>query len=175
VLIRDLNYNEITELAELAKKTYAETFGDSMSSEDLAIEFEVNRFEKYFKSVFNVDTILVAIISSKIAGYIQLSDAKVNIKNGPKPTNKDKAVNALYVGADYQSKGVGRSLMDAAFTHNYLQHAKNIYIDVWDKNTKALNFYKKYGFKVVGICDVIVNGKCVDEDLVLMRPFNLQG
>ncbi len=117
----------------------------------------------------NNDTILIAIMNDKLVGYVQLSDVKIDIQ-GMKPGPNDQAVNAIYVQSDYQGKGIGRMLMDAAFEHPRFGGADNIFVDVWDENRRAVAFYLKYGFEIVGKCDVTVDGKVVGDDLVLMRP-----
>lgn len=78
-------------------------------------------------------------------------------------------MNAVYIHSDYQGQGIGRALMDAAFDHPRFAQAENIFIDVWEENTRALEFYLKYGFDTVGTCDVTVEGTVVGSDLVLMR------
>jgi hypothetical protein len=59
--------------------------------------------------------------------------------------------------------------MDVAFESPRFQQAENIYIDVWDENERAVDFYLRYGFEVIGKCDFIVDGKCLGQDLVLKR------
>ena len=170
--IRDLEDNDIPALAALAAKTYTETFGHSFSAEDLAAEIKATRSQDYFRAAMKEDTILLAVDGDRIAGYVQLSDVKINVK-GAEVKDGDQAVNAIYIHADYQGQGIGRALMDAAFVHPRFKNASNIFIDVWDKNERALNFYLNYGFKVVGKCEVVTDGEVTGHDLVLARPLRL--
>jgi ribosomal protein S18 acetylase RimI-like enzyme len=169
VHIRELQKDDIPALAKLAAKTFTETFGHSFTPEELEKQIEETRSEPYFRSVTNGDTILVAIIDDELAGYVQLGDVNVDVQ-GVKPRPGDQAVNAIYIHSDYQGQGIGRALMDAAFEHPRFQKAENIFIDVWDENNPAVDFYLKYGFGIVGKCDVTVDGKVVGYDLALMRP-----
>jgi ribosomal protein S18 acetylase RimI-like enzyme len=167
--IRELQKGDIPELAELAAKTFTETFGHSFTPEELETQIRETKSETCFQSAMNGDTILIAVTDDRLAGYIQLSDVKVDVQ-GVKPGPNDQAVNAVYIHSDYQGQGIGRALMDAAFDHPRFAKAENIFIDVWDENKRAVDFYLKYGFEIVGKCDVTVDGKVVGYDLVLMRP-----
>jgi ribosomal protein S18 acetylase RimI-like enzyme len=169
MMIRPLNDNDIPALADLAAKTFTETFGYSFTPEELETQLKETRSEEYFRSVIGKDTILLAIQGERLAGYVQLSDLKVEVQ-GIEPSPNDQAINAIYIHSDFQGQGIGKTLMDAAFDHPRFQKADNIFIDVWDENKTAVQFYLKYGFEVVGKCDVTIDGKVVGYDLVLMRP-----
>jgi ribosomal protein S18 acetylase RimI-like enzyme len=165
--IRELQKGDIPALAELAAKTFSETFGHSFTAEDLERQVEETRSETYFRSVMDNDTLLVALMDERLAGYVQLSDVKFDVQ-GIKPGPSDQAVNAIYVHSDYQGRGVGWALMDAAFDHPRFKNAESIFIDVWDENKRAVDFYLKYGFEIVGECDVTVDGRIVGCDLVMI-------
>ena len=53
-------------------------------------------------------------------------------------------IGALFVEKNYQSQGIGKSLID---------YARNLYdnlsLAVYKENEKALEFYKKMGFKII--------------------------
>jgi len=54
----------------------------------------------------------------------------------------------IYVLPEYQSKGIGNSLITKAF--KWLGDAKTIFVNVVEYNLKAINFYKKQGFIETG-------------------------
>jgi ribosomal protein S18 acetylase RimI-like enzyme len=167
--IRELEHNDIPALADLAAKTFTETFGHSFTAEELEAQLKETRSEECFRSAIDTDTILLALKDERLAGYVQLSDVKVNVQ-GATPGPNDQAINAIYIHSDFQGQGIGKSLMDTAFEHPRFKKAENIFIDVWDENKRAVQFYLKYGFEIVGQCDVTVDNKIVGHDLVLMRP-----
>jgi ribosomal protein S18 acetylase RimI-like enzyme len=166
MIIRELESGDIAALSALARKTYTETFGHTFTPSDLALYLENMRSEAYFRSILDRDTILVAIDGAAIIGYVQICDLSLPVKTA---TAYDQQLNALYVHADYQGKGVGKSLMDAALKHPRLQNAENIYLDVWAENVKALNLYRRYGFEVIGETPVIVASRVLGSDLVMVR------
>lgn len=168
MIIRPVQREDIPELSMLARKTYSETFGHTMTQRELEVELEATRSEKYFNSVIESVEILVAIIEDRLAGYIQICDVRYDPKS-IEYTENDQAIHAIYVHSDFQGKGVGRALMDAAFQSQRTKSADNVYIDVFEENTRAVNFYHNYGFKNVGTIDVIIDGVKVGYDLVLMK------
>jgi ribosomal protein S18 acetylase RimI-like enzyme len=127
-----------------------------------------SRSEKYFKSVIGRDTILIALEDSRVIGYIQISDIRYKVE-GVEVSEGDQAIHSIYVDTEHQGKGVGRALMDAAFNHPRIRGAEKIFIDVYEENTRALKFYKKYGFTPVGRIDVEIDGVVIGYDLVLMK------
>ena len=51
---------------------------------------------------------------------------------------------------DYQHQGIGTRLMDALTEHLREKKVKGVMLIVGRKNTKGINFYKKYGFSDLG-------------------------
>src|SRR3989338_172078 len=163
--IREVKESDIPALSQLAKRVFIDTFKDSLTKEDLEAELELNRSESYFREVINKDVILVAEEKGGLAGYVQFGEVEIPEIN---PEEGDQELRRIYVATEFQGKGIGRQLMDAAFSHPHLGNARNIYIDVWDKNEKAVNFYKKYGFKEFGKTDVYIGSKYIGQDLIMV-------
>ena len=169
--IREAQSNDLSALSKLAHKTYSETFGHSMSAEELQTELQSNKSETYFKNAIEKtgNTFLIAETNNTIIGYIGLRDPNFTM-TGRQPKSKDQALNGIYVDSNHQGQGIGRKLMDAAFNYPRFLNAENIYLSVWEENKPAYNFYLTYGFKLVGEREIIINDKIVGHDLVLMRP-----
>lgn len=168
MIIREAESKDIQAISRIARKTYAETFGDGISPEQLEYILESTRSEAYFRSVMGKDLIFVAVQYTRVVGYIQISDARYNVKE-VEISEGNQAIHAIYVDSEYQSRGIGKALMDTAFRHPRITDAENVFIDVYEENTRALNFYRKYGFQPVGKVDVEVNGEVIGYDLVLMH------
>jgi ribosomal protein S18 acetylase RimI-like enzyme len=167
--IREAQRSDVPALSKLARRTYAETFGDGLTLDELSSVLETTRSEKYFSSVIGADTILVAVEGERLVGYVQISGVRYSVE-GAAITERDQAIHAMYVASGHQGRGVGRSLMDAAFKHPRIVGAENVYIDVYEKNARALRFYRGYGFREAGTIDVVIDGKKVGCDLVLVKP-----
>lgn len=165
MIIRPVQADDIAALSSLASRTYAETFGASMSVEDLAAQLKATRSEDYFRNALREDTIIVAVIDRAIVGYVQLSDVRIPI-DGAEPL--DQELFGLYVRSDLQRRGIGRALMDAALAHDRFKRARNVWLDVWDENARAIALYTRYGFAPAGRRDFVVDGRVVGSDLVMV-------
>jgi ribosomal protein S18 acetylase RimI-like enzyme len=165
VIIRPVSVDETAALAALAARTYAETFGASMSREDLEAQLQATRSADYFRSALQEDTILVAVIDGAIVGYVQLSDVRIPVEG---VTSADQELFALYVSGERQGQGIGKALLEAALAHVRLARAPRIFLDVWDANTRAIGLYTHYGFRPAGRRDFVVDGRVVGSDLVMM-------
>ena len=168
--VREATSDDLADISLVAATTYSDAYGSSLSHEQLSAELAVSRSVGYFRSAMLTDTILVSEEGGRLVGYVQLSEVRAKPQNAPLPTKQDQAINALYVHPEFQGRGHGRALMDAAFRHPRLREARNVYIDVWPQNERALALYRKYGFEAVGVSAVMVGGEPAGHDLVLMRP-----
>lgn len=55
----------------------------------------------------------------------------------------------IAVHRDFQGMGVGKKLMEFCLSKLKEQDVKEVYLDVSVKNSRAINFYKSYGFYVL--------------------------
>jgi diamine N-acetyltransferase len=163
--IREAREADLRSLAELAKRTWADAFGSSVSPDQEAAELAETRSEEYFRAALAYDTILVAELDGALAGYAQLGDVaipEVDIRAG------DQSLRRLYVDTHLQGRGIGRRLLRAALAHPRLAAARRVFTSVWEQNEPALRLYESFGFGRVGTTRVVIGGKEVGDDLVLM-------
>lgn len=57
-------------------------------------------------------------------------------------------VDQLSVNPEYQGKGYGKQLLQAAFDLAHSENIRRVILDVWDFNTHAIDFYKDQGFRI---------------------------
>ncbi|MDF2461434.1 MAG: hypothetical protein K0S68_837, partial [Candidatus Saccharibacteria bacterium] len=69
-MIRPVGASDLPALADVAQRTYADSFGDTYTPEELVKELEQNRSEAYFrKALEQGDVILVAELKGQIVGF----------------------------------------------------------------------------------------------------------
>lgn len=163
--IRVANASDIPALARLARETYIETFGQTMSQEELVQALE-SRSEEYFRSVFDKDTILIAEENNQLIGFIQFGEVTYDTIQA---SDSDLELNKIYVDKFQQGRGIGKQLMEAMLSHERSQNIKNIYLDVYAQNDKAIGLYTKYGFEIIGKTPFEVDGKVLGYDLLMKR------
>lgn len=86
---------------------------------------------------------------------------------------KHVGVITLMVNSDYQDKGVGSLLMDKLINLSESLNVIRLELCVFRDNYKAINLYKKFGFKEEGIKvkSALKNGEYIDE--IMMARINL--
>jgi ribosomal protein S18 acetylase RimI-like enzyme len=164
--IRSATAGDVRDLAALAKRTWSDAFGSSVSPDEEAAELEKTRSEGYFIAALRRDTILVADSNGALVGYVQFGDVnipEVDVRPG------DQELHRVYVDTALQGRGLGRRLMYAALQHPRLAEATRVYLSVWDKNERAIHLYKSLGFQTVGTTTFVIGSGEVAVDLVMVR------
>ena len=109
--------------------------------------------------------------------YIAEEDGKVIglgiLMNHGNLRKKHVGVITLMVNSDYQNKGIGSILMDKLINLSESLNIIRLELCVFRDNYKAINLYKKFGFKEEGIKikSALKNGEYVDE--IMMARINL--
>lgn len=152
-MIRPARDDDVPALADLAARTWAAAFGNSVAPENEAAELEETRSEAYFHEALRHDTILVAEVDGALRGYVQFDDERLH---------------RLYVDSDRQGRGLGRELLEAALGHPRLAAAERIEVQVWEENERALRLYERYGFERAGTTRFAIGDEVV-EDVVMVR------
>jgi Acetyltransferases len=70
----------------------------------------------------------------------------------------------VWVAPEYRGKGVARDLMDAVFKWASKNRFHTIQATITEGNTRALKFYRKYGFTIAN--EISVDSS---DDIVLVR------
>ena len=109
--------------------------------------------------------------------YVAEEDGKVLglgiLMNHGNLRKKHVGVITLMVNSDYQNKGIGSLLMDKLINLSESLNIIRLELCVFRDNYKAINLYKKFGFKEEGIKikSALKNGEYADE--IIMARINL--
>jgi len=154
-------------LSDLAAETYSAAFGHSFNADDLAAEVQANLTEACFERYIDEDIVLIGEADARVVGYVQFGAGGTLAEAA---SASDREVRRIYVHPDCQRQGIGTRLMDAAFSHPELKCARDVYLDVWERNHGALSFYTRYGFDVIGARRFdVASGAATDPDLIMVR------
>jgi len=167
MIIRPAGTKDVATLAAFARRTYADAFGHSFSAEDLAAHLATSLADGYFHQALAEDVFLLAESEGRLIGFVQFGPVRIPAAAaGP----EDRELRRIYVLAEFQNQGTGRRLMEAALGHPGLRAARNVYLDVWEKNDKAHRLYERYGFTVIGAHGLATaSGVAHDQDLIMVR------
>lgn len=163
--IRPVTEADLPPLADLARRTWLDAFGDSVSADDAAAEAEDTRSEEYFRAALRTDTILVAEADGQLVGYVKFGEVEIpEVDAEP----GDGGLHRVYVETAQHGRGIGRELVHAALSHPRLQAAPRVYLQVWEENRTAVGLYESLGFRTVGTTRVTIGTNEVGDDLVMV-------
>lgn len=139
--IKRVELYDVEKLERISKLTFKETFGDENTKQDMDEYFEQNMNYNIFKDDLLKDGIEYYILynGSNEVGYI-----KLNIKD-----DVCKLVR-IYVLSEHHSNGYGQALLDYAKKVAKVNKLNTIELGVWEHNLKAIKFYEKNKFKIIG-------------------------
>jgi diamine N-acetyltransferase len=143
--IRRIAIEDIEELQKIGRQTFEETFAASNSAENMNTYLEEGfSNEKLTAELQNENSELYfAELDGRVIGYLKLNF-------GPSQTElkDDKAIEIerIYVVKEFHGKKVGQVLYEKAIQVAIDKGADYVWLGVWEKNERALTFYKKNGF-----------------------------
>jgi diamine N-acetyltransferase len=159
-------------LAALATKTFADAFAADNRPEDLQAHLESSygvAQQSQELSDPNEITLLVFAAETLIAF------AQVRRKIPPACVTQSQAieVHRFYVDRLAHGKGVAQVLMAAVKAAAKEFDAKHLWLSAWERNPRAVAFYAKMGFEIVGSADFMVGSDVqTDHIMVAVLPPN---
>lgn len=145
IRIQKVEASDVFLLREIAIKTFSETFSnenlennmriyltDSFSIEKLSNELEDSNSEFYFALYDNIPV-----------GYLKL---RFESPQTNKFDTKAIEIERIYVLKDFHGKCVGQNLLSYTIEIARKRLFEWIWLGVWEKNKRAINFYEKNGF-----------------------------
>ena len=136
-------------LFELGARTFYDTFTQDNTPEDMDAYLKKSFSpEIQFNELSQPDVIFLIAESESIpVGYAQLIlNSKDESTKGARPLE----LRRIYASREYIGKGVGKQLMKATISEARQRDCDCIWLGVWQKNQRAIDFYKKWGFREVG-------------------------
>jgi diamine N-acetyltransferase len=136
-------------LAEFARRTFYEAFAPMNSPENMEAYMSQNfTLQKFSAQLADPGaTFLIAEIEATPVAFAKLYDGEVpDCVGGFAPVEIER----FYVDREFHGKGVAQTLMQACLDRAIQSGHGTVYLGVWDNNHRAIAFYRKYGFDVVG-------------------------
>jgi diamine N-acetyltransferase len=167
VTLRSATPADAAELAEFARRCFAETFGPSNTPEDLALHLSYTYSPELQRRELSNPRFATILAESegKLAGYGQLRETPA-----PASVTSPNPIELLrfYVDSSWHGRGVARLLMEAVFAMARSRGAASVWLAVWQENPRAIAFYSKQGFRTVGSQEFLL-GTDVQLDWVMAR------
>lgn len=149
ITVRRANTDDAKMLADLGARTFHETFAADNSPEDMAtyLAAAFNLEQQTAELVEDDSTFLIAEVDGLAAGY-----AKLHAGQPPDGISGTKPIELvrLYVEKKWLGRGVGEVLMRTCLDEALRAGFDTIWLGVWERNSRAQAFYRKWDFRAVG-------------------------
>lgn len=164
------NAETAAQLAALGRQTFHETFAADNSAADLAAYLD-SAFgpDKQLAELQNLrNTFLLARLGPELVGYAKLHLHSMLGHDTGKVPAPVLEIERLYVLKDWIGTGLGAALMRRALEEARQHQCRSVVLGVWERNTHALEFYRRFGFKPIGQHEFVL-GSDVQTDLILRK------
>lgn len=167
ITIREATKDDSLLIANLSHQTFRDAFGPDNTKEDM---------DKFLKEQFTIGRLMMevgsrdnyfflAIIDDQPVGYIKIRDSLPPLSLGNKNAIE---IARLYAITSSIGKGVGSALMKKAIDLAVEMKKSAIWLGVWEKNLRAIEFYKRWGFEKFGETDFLL-GNDVQRDWLMRK------
>lgn len=194
ISIRMLTADDADMLQRISRQTFSEAFGVGNDPENLRLFLDTAYSKKQLANeLSDPDSAFWLLeLDSLPAGYIMTRIKRPDasgtclcsgLRVAPDLTVPDQIVldqtvpvktifelERIYILAAHQGKGYGKLLMDKAVTMAEKGGFRKMRLGVWQKNSKAIAFYKREGFRIAGSKTFLV-GNDEQQDWVMERDF----
>jgi ribosomal protein S18 acetylase RimI-like enzyme len=145
IQIKRISVIDVEDLQIISKQTFFETFANENSESDMKNYLDENlSLDTLKKELFNTKSeFYVLSFNEKIIGYLKLNfgEAQTELKN-----NTSLEIERIYVLKEFHGQNMGQLLYNKALEIATKLSIKEIWLGVWEKNKRAISFYKKNGF-----------------------------
>lgn len=165
LFIRRAASDDVTLIAEFGARTFAKAFAADNRPQDItqyiAENFSTNQIEHELsdpRSIF-----LLAFEDERVVGYVKLRDGKKpDFVKSPEPVELVR----IYIESNLIGAGYGSALLRACLEAARETGYRSIWLSVWERNTRAIKFYERWGFTKLGTQKFIL-GEDIQTDIVM--------
>ncbi|HEY4216067.1 MAG TPA: GNAT family N-acetyltransferase [Gemmatimonadaceae bacterium] len=168
VSLRRAEASDARLLAQLGARLFERAFGSSTTPQDMAA-YLASAFSVEIQSAELADPDRVTWIAEDAGkaavGYLMLRrGTRSNGVTAVRPAELQR----IYVDPTVQGQRVGESLVNACIEQAIAWHCDELWLGVWDQNARAIEFYRRMGFREVGTQTFSI-GSDEQSDFVMSR------
>ncbi len=140
IIIRKATISDLEIIQEISKLTFIETFAEVNTPENM---------QNYIQENFNSEHITHEINNPESVFYLAILDnetiayLKINFGNAQTEIHSSNSmeIHRIYVLKKFHGKKIGQLLLNEAIKIGQQSGVDSIWLGVWEKNYKALQFY----------------------------------
>ncbi|MBZ4192236.1 GNAT family N-acetyltransferase [Niabella beijingensis] len=157
-------------IAALAARTFIESHGNSAQAEDIdayiATRYHPDLLKRELADPGNLYHLLY--YDKQVAGYSKI------ILNQPYPGSDIKGLTKLerlYLLSTFYNQHLGQVLFDFNIHLAKTNGQQGVWLFVWKENLRAIRFYKKNGFRIIGSHDFEISKTHSNPNHLLLLEF----
>lgn len=166
-IIRRAEPIDAARLAAFAARTFSETYAAYNDPADMAQHLGA----KYGEAIQAAEirdpaaTYILAEVEGELAGF-----AFLHFEHGPDGVALERPVELVrfYVAREWHGRGVAQTLMTACVREARQGGAGTLWLSVWQENDRAISFYRKSGFSLVGTVRFKLGSQLQDDHMMTL-------
>jgi GNAT superfamily N-acetyltransferase len=177
IAVRKASFRDNVLLSTIGAETFIDAFAADNVPEDMDLYLRQS-FSPAIQSAELADPssqFLIAEIAGEPVGYARL---RHGAPPGPLTGFTPVELVRLYARASWIGRNVGAALMEACLAEAAATGHDVIWLGVWERNARAIAFYRKWGFTDIGSHPFRL-GNDIQTDLLMARPLmptrNIEG
>ncbi|WP_414128654.1 N-acetyltransferase family protein [Rhizobium jaguaris] len=159
-MIRRARRSDAEALSGFAARLFRETYGNDTAASDL---------DSYICKNFNTSRQQAEIADPSAAVFLAMADDLIvgyaHVVVGP-AGGGSAFLNRIYVDAEWRGSGLANDLLEAVVGESGQRGVTRLELTVFERNVRALAFYKRVGFAATGMTTFLV-GEDLQTDLVM--------
>ncbi len=166
ITIRAATKDDAVLIADISRQTFYETFAADNTKENMdkflneqftstQLISELSKPDNYF---------FLAYANDEVAGYLKLRENKQTLLKD-KPSIE---ISRIYAIKKMIGKGIGKLLIEKSIDFAKQKQKQIIWLGVWEKNQRAIDFYNKWGFEKFGEQNFLL-GTDLQTDLLMKK------
>jgi ribosomal protein S18 acetylase RimI-like enzyme len=167
IRIRRAEEDDALELSVLAERTFRTAFAESNTAANMQLHCATTYGQALQLAEIRESSreTWVAEADKRLLAYVQLRLGAVSpMISGERPVE----IQRFYVDASHHGTGLAHQLIAHVLARAEAAGSSALWLGVWERNPRALAFYRKWGFDVVGEQTFKV-GDDPQRDLVMRR------
>ncbi|HYC27218.1 MAG TPA: GNAT family N-acetyltransferase [Chitinophagaceae bacterium] len=154
-------------IAELSRSTFYDTFASQNTQENMdKFMNEQFTFDALVQEVHSPENIfIIAESGNEVAGYARMRESEPPPSLNELPSIE---IARIYALQSMIGKGVGNALMKRCVEIAFEMGKRVVWLGVWEKNQRAIQFYNRWGFEKFDEHDFVL-GNDVQRDWLMRK------
>lgn len=167
MVIRPAQLSDLFALRELSIDAFRNAYADENTPEDMRLYISAHFSEEALLEELNDPHkhFILAFDNDELVGY-----AKLNLKSEQQyGLEHSLEIARLYTKPQRIGQGIGKQLVASVEEYARIHKHDAIWLGVWQRNFRAVNFYQREGFRITGTLQFVLGVDVQDDFLMLKR------